>query len=829
MNRFVLFLIFLVFLGLNHVLTIRADITLETQSKEYIFDTLVYEHQPNQNFGDGDLIAISTGVPSGIPSGQIQQSYLAFNIRQFLIDEGYSLENIQLNQVKIILTSYREQTDWSSPIEVRFPDSPWDENSLTWNNQPIQTDVEFTYEPSKHVGEKDTISTATILGLFQTYLTDKNEAWKKGILLTPPSTWINHVYGIVYSSSEHSDINQKPKIIITFSVIEPIPTPSSTPTITPIPTPTPSSTPTPQNFISLNAPSLEANQLVADPPAGFQKGKITFGSLPGGNGTDGTGMEITLAPGQGVWILSEKIIDAPSLVNISGFVRASNKSPAVALVALNSPIDGQLGYTNLAVEEIPVGDYRQLNLYYRPPAGKVQLAIQAVNYPFSTISSTIWVDSLDVNPVTAVVDGTPVSLQVDGSFEKGVENLILNMNGTDGQITPFFESLSDIAIRLTVQPDSLAANIGTVVQGIYDQFPLRLMGQASVKRDSIPGGGMLAFVMTNGYQNVGLFRYTDQIPGPADPEPEYLIVGSDFTVNNPDVPIYVVVQNGGPGADSSVVVDDLMLLKSSIEASRIPIGNTDQDTFPTPTPTPRIQLETIIVPIPNLPDGAKPLEMVLIQAGTFMMGSLYSEQDRNTDEAPQHQVTISQPFYIGKHEITQGQYQALIGDNPSYFQGINRPVERVNLNNCLKFIQELNILEIGTFRLPTEAEWEYACRAGTSTRFYWGDDTDYSQIEKYAWYKYNSNSQSHDVGTKLPNAWSLYDMSGNVFEWCQDWYAGYPDNSQTDPSGPSSGSHIVIRGGSWFYEPWGCRSAIRNWVTPSNIDNYGGFRVVMDK
>ncbi len=628
-------------------------------------------------------------------------------------------------------------------------------------------------------------------------------------------------------------------------------TPTATSTPVPTPTPTPTRPPSPlptfvsHNFISLNNPSLEDNQLWADPPAGYQMGMIRFGEIPNGVGSDGTGMEINLTPGQGVWILSDMIIEATSLVNISCSIRASNKTPDVALIALNSPIDGQLGYTNLAGEELPIGDYRSMNLFYHPPAGKLQLAIQAVNDPFSTLSSTIWVDSLDVNPIQRGVEGTPVPLEVDGTFENGVEKLILNLNGTDGQINPFFESLSNIAIRLTIQRNNQAANIGTLVKDVYDQFPIRFLGQVSAKRDSIPGGGMMAFVMTNGYQNIGLFRYVDQIPGPENPKTEYLIIGGDFTVNNPGIPIHVVVQNGGPEADSSVVVDDLLILKSAIDSPIIPMGNADIEITPTPilptsTPTPIPPQQTITISIPNLSAVAKPLEMVLLPAGTFLMGSNDNEQGRWDVEGPQHQVTLTKPFYMGIYEVTQAQYEAVMGNNPSYFPGIpNRPVEQVSWENCAVFCNRLSDREGLTriynektwsinwnangYRLPTEAEWEYACRAGTTTRFYWGDDPDYSQIELHAWYE---EKQTHEVGLKQPNAWGLHDMSGNVWEWCQDWYGNYTFNALIDPIGASPGLSCVLRGGGWSGDARYCRAASRFGWDPADKLYYLGFRIV---
>ena len=248
---------------------------------------------------------------------------------------------------------------------------------------------------------------------------------------------------------------------------------------------------------------------------------------------------------------------------------------------------------------------------------------------------------------------------------------------------------------------------------------------------------------------------------------------------------------------------------------------------PVPTVTPKgISNQTITVAISRLPLNAKKLEMVLIPAGTFMMGSPDSEMDRWDVEGPQHQVTISKPFYMGKYEVTQAQWQAVMGSNPSYFKGNNFPVESISWDSCQTFIQKLNQLKQGAFRLPTEAEWEYACRAGTTTRFYWGDDPDYTQIGEYAWYADNSNSKTHDVSLKRPNTWGLFDMSGNVYEWCQDWYGTYSPGLQTDPTGPSSGSDHVFRCGGWDIYPQGCRPALRLHDVPSFRNNYLGFRLV---
>jgi formylglycine-generating enzyme required for sulfatase activity len=238
--------------------------------------------------------------------------------------------------------------------------------------------------------------------------------------------------------------------------------------------------------------------------------------------------------------------------------------------------------------------------------------------------------------------------------------------------------------------------------------------------------------------------------------------------------------------------------------------------------------------------------MVFILPGTFRMGSPANEVDRFGHEGPQTAVTISRGFWMGKYEVTQGEYLAVMGNNPSWFQppnwptaDLNRPVEQVSWLDATNYCARLTEREraagrIGTnsvYRLPTEAEWEHACRAWTSDRrFSYGDDPGYANLTDYAWYGNNSAFQTHPVGQKLPNPWGLYDMHGNVFEWCQGWYGTYPGGSVTDPQGPATGSSRMSRGGRW--SPWDdfpgyCRSAYRFYSRPGNRYNDIGFRVVL--
>jgi formylglycine-generating enzyme required for sulfatase activity len=210
----------------------------------------------------------------------------------------------------------------------------------------------------------------------------------------------------------------------------------------------------------------------------------------------------------------------------------------------------------------------------------------------------------------------------------------------------------------------------------------------------------------------------------------------------------------------------------------------------------------------KLTDGPNSSKFAEICPGTFMMGSPDSEAGRNSAEGPQHQVTISKAFELQTTEVTQSQWQAVMGSNPSTFKGKDLPVETVSWDDAQAFIAKLNAKGDGyRYRLPTEAEWEYAARAGT-TGPYAGD------LYAMAWYYPNSGRTTHPVGTKAPNAWGLYDMHGNVWEWTQDWYGGYSSSAVTDPVGPSSGSYRVHRGGSWIYDSQYCRSAFRYLNSP---------------
>jgi len=222
------------------------------------------------------------------------------------------------------------------------------------------------------------------------------------------------------------------------------------------------------------------------------------------------------------------------------------------------------------------------------------------------------------------------------------------------------------------------------------------------------------------------------------------------------------------------------------------------------------------------------IEMVYVKGGTFTMGCT-SEQGNecDDDEKPTHQVTLSD-FYIGKYEVTQKQWRDVMGTDPPElrFKGCDDcPVERVSWNDIQDFIKKLNQKTGKKYRLPTEAEWEYAARGGSQNRGYKYAGS--NNIGEVAWYDGNSSSKTHAVGGKKPNELGIYDMSGNVYEWCSDWYGNYSAGSQRNPQGPTSGTYRLLRGGSWFFNAGRCRVSSRFRRIPgSRFDNYG-FRLAV--
>jgi formylglycine-generating enzyme required for sulfatase activity len=233
-------------------------------------------------------------------------------------------------------------------------------------------------------------------------------------------------------------------------------------------------------------------------------------------------------------------------------------------------------------------------------------------------------------------------------------------------------------------------------------------------------------------------------------------------------------------------------------------------------------------------------DLMKVEAGTFTMGATpemkeeYDDEEVYEEEKPAHQVTLTNNYYLGKTEVTLALWKAVMGSNPSYlyFKGDNRPVVEVSWDDCQEFISKLNAATGKRFRLPTEAEWEFAARGGNNSKHYKYSGSD--NMDDVAWYDDSSGEGPHDVATKQPNELGIYDMSGNVWEWCSDWYGEYRSSSQTNPSGPNSGSFRVARGGSWDCGSWGsiawfCRSFVRFYFTPDDSSYNLGLRLALSE
>jgi formylglycine-generating enzyme required for sulfatase activity len=244
----------------------------------------------------------------------------------------------------------------------------------------------------------------------------------------------------------------------------------------------------------------------------------------------------------------------------------------------------------------------------------------------------------------------------------------------------------------------------------------------------------------------------------------------------------------------------------------------------------------------DLGDGIK-LEFVLVPPGEFDMGSPETERglESDRDESPIHRVGITRPFYLGRHEVTQEAWEKLMGANPSQFKGARHPVESVSWDDAQRFLKKLNALTPdplpggegakarGQFRLPTEAQWEYACRAGTGMPYHFGADVE-KVMKDFAWFEWNSEGKTHPVGEKKPNAWGLHDMHGNVWEWCADAYdfKYYTNSPKDDPAGPAGGKLRAIRGGAWYNGPGSCRAANRYGFPPDRSSPLYGLRLATD-
>jgi formylglycine-generating enzyme required for sulfatase activity len=220
-------------------------------------------------------------------------------------------------------------------------------------------------------------------------------------------------------------------------------------------------------------------------------------------------------------------------------------------------------------------------------------------------------------------------------------------------------------------------------------------------------------------------------------------------------------------------------------------------------------------------------DMIKVKAGTFYMGATSEQQNPSDDEKPAHKVILTRDYYIGKTEVTQALWIAVMGGNPSEFEGANKPVDNVKWDACQTFVKKLSAATGKKFRLPTEAEWEFAARGGNNSKHYQYSGGHYAL--DVAWYSANSGGTTHEVATKQPNELGIYDMSGNVWEWCSDWKGDYSSSVQYNPTGPASGSGRVNRGGSWGSVAGRCRSSNRDGNRPGDGNHYLGLRLALSE
>ena len=292
------------------------------------------------------------------------------------------------------------------------------------------------------------------------------------------------------------------------------------------------------------------------------------------------------------------------------------------------------------------------------------------------------------------------------------------------------------------------------------------------------------------------------------------------------LPLMIKFADYGVGSVEKNRTYVLVLNQMGMSSNPADVSTTVSTVSVSPVQVPAVPSNTISDDAITIPvkDGIC-IEMVKVEGGTFMMGATSEMKNPNSNEKPVHQVTLTNDYYMGKYEVTQALWQAVMGSNPSEYKGDNLPVETVSWNDCQKFISKLNSLTGRMFRLPTEAEWEYAARGGKESRGYQYSGS--SNISDVAWYDENSGSKTHPVGTKQANEVGIYDMTGNVWEWCSDWYSSYSSSSQTNPTGSDSGSARVSRGGGWFNDASYCRLSVRFYYTPDFRLDILGLRLAL--
>ncbi len=514
--------------------------TITISDEDYMFDTYNHWHSNHwhENYVLDDALLVMRPDTHQYTWGS---AWFQIDINRFFMEEL----NLPRESYRIIECQIRIHFRGVDPARVRFqtlylhqPESVWEAEALTTNHMPVSAQL-FSFTPQ--YGGWNEISDPILAEILNSYRTSgqDSEEWKKGFAIRPinPGTAPYPGEEISWHSMQTEDPEVRPQFVITYEAGPP-------------PTPTP----IPEELVFSNFDDSEEWQIFA--PAGYRQGRVQFTGIPEGEGTDGFGLRIDLSPGQGVWISNNYPIDVDGFVRLSASFHGTGSTIEAALVALNSPFDGQYGYTYFTGSAVPYEQYQKFNFVYSPPSGQFNYAIQAVNSQQTSFTQTLYVDELKAETFTPVLLDSKVT-EVDGSFDYGLHGLLTNVNEDDGEIIPFFESLTDVAIKLSLLPENLAANIGTKCVDLEDRFPFNLLAGVTAIRETSPNGGTCGMVITNSFQNIGVFYSVNNLPESGSNQYDPLIVGGNFTTSNPTTPIHVFIQNGGPDVKSSIVIDDL--------------------------------------------------------------------------------------------------------------------------------------------------------------------------------------------------------------------------------------------------------------------------------
>ncbi len=469
--------------------------------------------------------------------------WFQFDINQFFSDQyGYDYHQYRITDFKVRL-HFRSISTGRQRFQTLYlhqPNSVWDVNTLVTNNMPDTTRL-FSFAPQYNGWTE--IGDPQLTDLFNEYRLAglHSDDWKKGISIHPINEGTGLYPGteIWWDSIQTENPEYRPQFVITYET-----GPPSTPT------------PVPSELAFSNFNEPDDWDIAA--PKGYRQGRISFNTIPTGDGTDGNGLKIDISPGQGVWLSNKFPITVNGYANISASFRGTSSSIEAAIVTLNYPVEGQYGYSHFTGPAIPYGEYKKYHLLYRPPSEQLIVAIQAVNPLHSLFTQTLYVDELKVTTTTPSYEDSEIT-EVHGSFDYGLHNLIANINEADGAILPFFQSLTDVAIRLSLQPKHTAANIGIPCIDLEERFPFNLIAGITAIRDTPSFGGTCGMVITNGYHNLGVFQSVDFLPESENEQLDPMIIGGNFTANNPTTPLHVFVQNSGQEVESEIIADDLFL------------------------------------------------------------------------------------------------------------------------------------------------------------------------------------------------------------------------------------------------------------------------------